>query len=285
MNKVILHSNEKSAEYSQYIKPKDVGLRVPDDGFRYVQIKQDYEYFGEPRHRAENIKSFDLPAIVNEIRRRDDQGRDYDYVTLTDEWQWFMYSLWAWSVDNILPKGAWEDKYTNASNPSMVFDKYTQGSMLWYYAEMIQDARSHTDSESPEGGFRDVVTGRNPAARNYSWLTKTTTGNLLRVVGEDSTWWIVDTLNLTKPPPSIYDVQDKPWLIHWATTMSLNQYADKTWGVHRYPQAYVCCRYRGYADTGTPIPMVGKGGQYRILKARCKSVAAGAIYSPYNPPK
>lgn len=284
MRSVILSGNNQRARYIQTIgEAKDVGLTVPDDGHLYVQTMHDFQIFG--RIVVANEK-YAVPAICGDVTRTwydpvRKENRAYDYVTLTKEWQFFLLNLWKWSLDDILEWGKWEGTYKNWSNPDMVFDKYTLGSLLWYYDNMIQDARSHTDADNVQGGFCDFVTGRNIGAKPYSWLTKSTTGNLLRVKRDLGGEYEVEAIDLSKPPPSIQEIADKPWLLHWAT--ETGKRIDGSYYVSRFPQARVICRLNGWTQTGTPIPNTSLGGSYRILKRRVRVMKPGQRYSPYIP--
>lgn len=272
------------AEYQQtLLTAKDVDLRVPDDGHTYVQTLHDYQIFG--RIVVSNAK-YSVPAICGDVNRiwfdpSKGENRSYDFVPLSEAWQYFMLEMWRWSLDDLLPFGEWEGTYKNASNPDMVFDKYTFGSLLWYYDQMIQDARSHTDSDNVQGGFCDFVTGRNIGARPYAWLTKSTTGNLLRVIRDLGTYYEVEAIDLSKAPPPLSEVVNKPWLLHWAT--ETGKQVDGTHYVSRYPQARVICKTNGWKQTGTPILNTSLGGSYKIMKRRVKTVKAGVYYSPYVP--
>ncbi len=300
MESLILKYGEKEYSFSKKpvieipkeFKIKDVGLKVPNDGYKYVRILHDYETKGYPRQKDWGIK-YAIPAIMNNVRRVAPnlsyipevyRGRSYDYVTLTKDWQFFLLELWRWSTGNILAYGENIGTYKNASNPDMIFDKYTSGSLLEYYANMIQDARSHTDSEPPEAGFCDFVTERNVGKKAYSWLTKTTTGNLLRVKKDLGTYWEVDALDLAKAPPKISEIENSFHLIHWATEQGMTQYANKTYSVSAYPQAEYAFKMNGLGmKIGTPIPNTSLGGSYLIEKKHTKILAAGQSWSPYNP--
>lgn len=266
---------------------RDVGLSVPETG-SFVQIKHDYETLGYPRQKDWGIK-YPIPAIMNSVRLSY-LGRGYDYVRLERSWQYWIFYLWSWSVWDAAPMGEWEGQYTNPSNPSMIFDRYTAGSMLWYYAEMIQDARSHTDADSVEGGFADYVTGRNVNAKPYSWLCKTTTGNLLKVIGRETggdgrKWLRVEALDLAKAPPNLSEVVNKPWLLHWATEQSMSLLPNGSYVVDGYPQAEAVAKLMGQPRTGTPIPNLSLGGSYLIEEAVTKPMVGGKSFSPYNPAK
>jgi hypothetical protein len=261
---------------------RDENLTVPETGL-FVQIRHDYETLGYPRQRDWGIK-YPIPAMMNDVRLMY-LGRSYDYVRLDRAWQFFMRDLWSWSVWDHAPMGKWEGQYQNASNPTMTFDRYTAGSLLWYYAEMIQDARSHTDADSVEGGFADYVTGRNMTAKPYSWLCKTTTGNLLKVIANEGKYWRVEALDLAKTPPALDTIIDKPWLLHWATEQSMSLRPDGTYVVDGYPQAEAVAKLLGMPRTGTPIPNVCLGGSYLIEKNAVKPIVNRVKYSPYNPAK
>ena len=264
------------------VTARDVGLTVPDAG-QFVQIKHDYEVIGYPRQRDWGIK-YPIPAMMNDVRLMY-LSRSYDYVRLERAWQFWFRNLWSWSVWHAAPMGQWEGQYKNASNPTMTFDRYTAGSLLWYYAEMIQDARSHTDADSVEGGFADYVTERNVNAKPYSWLCKTTTGNILKVIGNEGMFWRVEALDLATPPPALDTILNKPWLLHWATEQSMSLRPNGTYVVDGYPQAEAVAKLLGMPRTGTPIPNVSLGGSYLIEKSVCKPLVNGASYTPYNPAK
>lgn len=288
-------SKQSVIEIPKEFVPIDVGLKVPDDGYKYVRILHEYETRGRPRQIDMGIK-YAIPAIMTMVRRIAPnlsyippayRGRAYDYVTLTKEWQFFLLELFRWSVGNTLVYGEHIGTYTNKSNPNVIFDRYTSGSLLEYYTNMIQDARSHTDSESPEVGFCDFVTERNMGKKSYSWLTKTTTGNLLRVKADMGKYWEVYALDLARTPPKISDIEKSFHLIHWATEQGIVKYPNGTYSVSSYPQAEYSMRMtgRGHLKIGTPIPNTSLGGTYLIEKAYTKVLSAGQSWSPYNPPK
>lgn len=284
MRSLVLSGNGQNALYRQTMgKAKEVGLTVPDDGHIYLQTLHDYQIFG--RIVVASAK-YAVPAICGDVLRVwydpiRKENRAYDYVPMNRDWQYFMLNLWRWSMDDILPLGEWEGQYANKNNPDMIFDKYTEGSLLWYYDNMIQDARSHTDSDNVQGGFCDYVTGRNLGARPWAWLTKSTTGNLLRVKRDLGNYYEVEALDLSQPPPKIEDIVDKPWLLHWAT--ETGKRIDGSHYVTRFPQARIICRLNGWNQTGTPIPNTSLGGSYKILKRRVKVMNSGQKYSPYIP--
>jgi hypothetical protein len=297
-NLVLKYENGKSYSFSKKpsinFSPMDVGLKVPNDGYKYVRILHDYETQGYPRQQDWGIK-YAIPAIMNSVRRVAPdlsyisevyRGRAYDYVTLTKEWQFFLLELWRWSVGNSLIYGEHIGTYKNASNPEVTFDKYTSGSLLEYYTNMIQDARSHTDSESPEVGFCDFVTERNMGKKPYSWLTKTTTGNLLRVKRDMGAFWEVYALDLAKAPPKVSEIEKSFHLLHWATEQGMTKYANGTYSVSAYPQAEYAMKMNGSnLKLGTPIPNTSVGGYYLIEKKHTILLTPGQSWSPYNPNK
>jgi hypothetical protein len=289
---VIINIDGKNIPFQKRVVksfPLDVNLTVPNDGFKYVLGLHDYEYnngddiLNRPRQMEYGIK-YPIPAMLNEVRLISPQGKTYDYITLVRDWQYFLFDLWKWSVGDA-PMGKWEGTYKNPSNPTMTFDRYTANSLLWYYAEMIQDARSHTDAEPVEEGFQDYVTNRNLGKKPYSWLCKSTTGNLFRVLDSSNQHWVVEGIDLLKPVPRIEDIIYKPWLLHWATQQTTEKRPDGTYVVSRYPQAKIVNRGIGLPDTGTPIPNVCLSGKYLLLKARTKDAIPGTRFSPYNPMK
>ncbi|KKQ34912.1 MAG: hypothetical protein US52_C0042G0008 [candidate division WS6 bacterium GW2011_GWA2_37_6] len=268
-----------------FITAKDVGLKVPDDGRLYVQTLHDCQIFGRI---VVATAPYAVPAICGDVRcvwydPKFGENRAYTEYALSRAWQFYLRDLWRWSIDDLIPYGVWEGTYKNWSNPDITFDKYTVGSLLEFYDNMIQDARAFTDSRNVQGGYRDQVTGRNMSMPDYEWRTKSTTGNLLRVVRDLGIYYEVEALDLSKPPPPLASIIDKPWLLHWAT--ETGKRSDGSFYVSRFPQHKVIARVHGWTESGVPIPNTSLGGTYQILKRRVKTMQPGQSYSPYIPVK
>ena len=88
---VVTLSNGKRALYSQYIKPHDVNLHVPDDGKLYVRFIHDYEK--APHYKPRQLVNFKtdiaIPEIANEVKRVGpdpefgNELRAYEYLNIS----------------------------------------------------------------------------------------------------------------------------------------------------------------------------------------------------------
>lgn len=262
--------------FSSWVR-KDDNLRVPDDGNQYVQILDDTAVLGAPRQYTEDglSASYPFPAVVNTkwglITKHNDQV--YDYVPVEDRWQRWMYEFWDWSSGYMLPTGEKVGIHVNPKNPSIIYTDYTPGSLIALYAGMIMDAKSHTDSASPETGARDVVTGRNLSnPKPYEWLCRPTTGALLKV-RDNGSQWIADAIDLLAPCPNV-DILP-PHLYFWATQIHIDG------NTSRYPDVKNALEIHGLPPAGTPMPLFSLGGSFLIRKSACKPLVNGQEWSPY----
>ncbi len=282
------------------LKARDIGLTVPNDGYRYVQTLHDFEYNdgdqyqNKPRQLAWHAP-YDIPAQNNEVILQapndpriplEDRGRKYDYVRTWPSWQWWMFELYRASVLGPIPTGEFVRSFPDP-NPKRpyIYSRYTEGSAMWLYANMMEVARQWTDAEPIEEDFYDDVTGRNFGKRAYKYLCKTNLGNIHRILSEDKVWWTVEAIDLLKPLPNVYEALAKPWLIHWATNQGVDQLPNKTYRVSRFPQVNRVSELNGYPDSGTPCPVLSWGGTIKVLKARTRVLKSGQAYSAYNPAK
>lgn len=260
-------------------KRKDENMRVPDDGQTYVQILDDTAVLGAPRQYTNEgglTASYPFPAVVNTnwglITRHN--GQVYDYVPVEDRWQRWMYEFWDWASGYMLPTGEKVGTHVNPRNPSIIYTDYTPGSLMSVYAGMIMDAKSHTDSASPETGARDVVTGRNiSSAKPYEWLCRPTTGAMLRV-RDNGSQWIAEAIDLLAPCPIVDTLP--PHLYFWATQVAING------STSRYPDVKNALEVHGLPPAGTPMPLFSLGGSFIIRKSACVSLIPGQIWSPYK---
>lgn len=308
-NPVSYKEYEKETAPTQFVR-RDIGLKVPNDGNKYIMIKHDWEVLGDVRqyYNGTGVK-YPFPAVVNRewglltnftfdsskynsifTEDRDIilkyNNRVYDYVRMTDRWQYWFYEFWKNFTYGMLPEGKIEGFYQNPKNPIGDFAKATEGSILWIYVNMIEDARSHTDSYSPEAGARDVVTKRNMGnPRGWEWLCRPTTGQLGKVIGETTSHWILEAIDLLKPCPTMKEINENPHLWGWATEVTTTKISQKPlkYVVSNYPQIEVAFRKHSYPKTGTPIPLLSLGGSIKIKKTSCKELENGARWSPYVP--
>lgn len=254
-------------------KRLDESLVVPSDWGMYVRLKH-WDELG----RGENIK--DYPEMFNPgdgLLLRDPAGVAYDYVELSDNWQWFLWDFWDWASQYRLPRGKIEGFYQRPGN-ERTFARTTPGSLTYVYVDMVEAHRAFTEAGSPEGGFRDVVTGRNLSfPRNYQWLFNPTGGAMVKVTRILGNYYEIEALDVLKPPPPISYVVARPWLYFWCTQFS------KLGGTTRFPQIKVANAVHGLPSAGIPSPLMSKGGTFKVKVTSCVPLSPGHPWSPYNP--
>jgi len=262
---------------SKSFKRLDIGIRVPDDGNRYVMVRHEWELFGTTRHAGSN-RTDPRPAVANAQWGIETLAKkNGDYYPIEDRWQRWFCSFWDWASGYLLPHGEWVGRHKEKNNPDLVFDDYTPGSLLSLYAGMIRDAKSHTDSHSPETGARDVVTGRNINAKNpWAWLCRPTTGALLKVIGENGTKLKIEAINLNAPEPNIENIQLHQF--YFGTQVSVNG------TVTRYPDVKNAFAVHGIDPAGTAMPLVAPSGYFLIDKKACMPLSPNQLWLPYYTP-
>lgn len=265
-------------------KRKDINLKVPSAG-KFVQIKHDWEVT-DPKtgknydSRAKGFK-YSFPAIVNKQwgLKTLYNGKEYTYVSLPEKWQWFLWELWDWSTDYLLPRGEITSYYTTKTNTG-TFANTTPKSLTYYYVNMVEKSRAFTDSWSPEVGGYDSVTERNVGAKPYEWLMRTTTGNLCeveKIVGRNI---YLKALDIMKDPPKLEWLISKPQYLHWCTQVGgvpLPQ--KKGYVVSNFPQAETCLGQ----VAGVPLPFMSLGGSVILDKFAVRELKNNQSYSPYFP--
>lgn len=252
----------------------DEGLSVPAGD--YVMARHEIDYLGTTRHTGAQPNQIGArPAVVNAAWGIETLAKPTgDYIPIPDIWQRWFLEFWNHHTGYRLPLGQKIGTHTEKNNPKLIFTDYTPGSLLDLYAGMIRDAKSHTDSASPETGARDVVTGRNLSNKKpWEWLCRPTTGALLKVIQRVGTRLKIEAIDLYKPPP---DVRTLPLhLFYFGTQVhidgSVTRYPDvkRVFEVHRYPPA------------GTAMPLVAPGGYFWIDKKACTPLTPGEIWTPY----
>lgn len=274
----------------------DVNLRVPDDGFRYVRTLHDGEYLGYPRQRDFKVR-YEIPAMMNEVllKAPNDEsiplkyrGRVYDYVDMPARWQQFLFDLWRAHVLGPIPDGEYLGSHPDPwKRPDVIaMDDYTPGSAAWMYAYMIAISRSNTDDRPVEKGWRDDVLKRYMNAPGpYSWLFKTMTGNMHKVLRREGRYLICEAIDIRKPCPAIKDVMGKNHLIHFATNQGTEKTPDGRYKVSRFPAVNAVSRIHGYPDSGTPVPVLSWSGEVGVLEARTVDLVPRQPYSMYVPEK
>ena len=275
------------AEYQKKYTAKDTNLSIPAEG-RFGRVLHDFElaeFDFKPRQLVAGYKKIPVPSTRMLWGRHND--RIYDFAPFSREWQFWLLDLLDYTTDRRLPRGEVEYYYTveygkeiRGAKMPYSFVKYTDGSLLWAYSNLIADHRSFTDTQAPENNRADYVTERNVGQKPYSWKCLATTGNIVKILGTWNEYYIIEALDLLKPPPPVEEVPS--WLIHWATEQGLTQVGER-WTVARYPQVKVVCRLNGMEESGTPFPLASMGGTNLIKKSHVRIMSGR--YSPYVPEK
>lgn len=187
-----------------------------------------------------------------------------DFGTLTEPWQNFWFDLMGLATDN-----TWG---------------FPELAAAWL--DVTQDGKAMTDDRSwshNESGntdlskmFREWITGKNLTTNDRDMAIKSLHmgGNIAKVVGQEGANWIIETLNISTPPPPVESVWGNPWLIGWLTQSTINRLPDGRYRVIDWPQLGV---------HGVPFPVVGFGGRNKLPKDWTKPIANGAKFSPYIP--
>lgn len=264
---------------------KDEHLTIPNDGGRYWQIKADQDVLssGKPRQFEEaNKPKYPYPAVANKTWGIVTKyaGREYDYIEVTDEWQWFFYHFWNWASNYRLPKGRVEGTYTKPQN-FRTFLNVTPGTKLWVYTNLTEAHRSHTDSDSREAGSRCVVTQTNLAnPKPYKWLARPCTRAILKEKQDLGSEIEVYALDMLKPPPdpSRLALHEYYWMNEQTTILLPN----KRYKISNYPQIEEANEIHGLPLVGTPAPLVTWGGSFRIRKSACTLMKPGQAWTPYE---
>ena len=282
MKTVIAQFGAKLAQYdevaaSSVYVPLDIDLVVPNDGREYVRLKH-WDELGSELGFGDNDDPW--PEMFTPgcgLKLRDPNGRQYEYVELTDEWLWFLWYWWDFTSQYKLPKGKIESFYTRPGN-ERTFAKTTPGSLTYVYVDMLEAHRAFTEAGSPEGGFRDPVTNRNMNhPGNVQWLFDPTCGALGRVKQELGTYLELEALDVLLPPPTVESVFARPWLYFWCTQFG------KFIGSTRFPQIKNANAVHGLPPQGIPSPLLSIGGSIKVLRTSCVPLVPGQAWSPYKP--
>jgi hypothetical protein len=244
-------------------------FQVPAEG-TFRQLRHDFEnpeWDHKPRSSTYNAGSRNS-ALPETVGFQPFNGEDF--VRLTEEMQWFHFGLLA------------------KANPGL-----TTAELKARWRALTVNSVAFTDKHSIDYGTRffhgdatknyaDYILGENlDNPKPIAWKAISTGGNLVKIVTAPRT---IEAIDFTKPLPSIDEVWQRPWLIHWATeetvdllpfTATVDGATRKVWRVSPFPQM---------RPVGTPFPIWGRGGQNRVrITSSMKSVANGQTFSPYVP--
>mgnify|MGYP001590733052 CR=1 FL=1 len=177
-----------------------------------------------------------------------------DFVPMSREWQMFWFELL-----NLASQGS-----------------KTREELFAAWEDLTVQGRAFTDFHSVAYGFTDYILGRNLGGAKGPMQHKSLScgGNIVRKIGVHSSGkYIIEALDLSKPPPDPAETLSKNWLVHWAPQETVVHLPDGTWRVSRFPQL---------APYGTPFLVVSLNGTNLIERAMVESIKNGAMYSPYK---
>jgi len=235
-------------------------LCVPDSG-AYVRVKDDWQMAEwEYKPRAYTIDGWKqdinpdggFPATV---RCYPAGGVAYETIALTREWQLLWYQMLERACYNKIP-----DIHLKES-----------------WRHVTEHGRALTDNFAVQQGYADYILGLNLTAKPIRQKPLTMSGNILRVIGGDSAYYIVEALDLSGPAPGIDELWGKWWLVQWGTQSTIVKVGD---GYRRtdFPQL----NYGG-VGYGVPFLLASQDGALRVPKAWCQPIEHGESYSPYYP--
>lgn len=272
---LLLRYPNQDALYSKIqVTPKDQNLRVPDDGYQYVQFRPDWEIYpdGATRHTEQDREPY--PAIVNKAWGLITKYQDVEYESedLPEKWQWLYWHLFRWSVDNQIPIGKKLGTYQRPGN-ERIFTHTTPKSLTWYYINFFEAHRFLTEAGSTESGRHDYVTDRNSLEPPFKLLMRPCILNIARVKKDWWSEWELEALDVLKDPPPLDWLVQQRHLLHWANEV----HADRT--VSNFPQAEACTDIPGL---GTPMLFLSKGASIRIKKSGVRLMQPGQLYDPHG---
>jgi GH25 family lysozyme M1 (1,4-beta-N-acetylmuramidase) len=178
--------------------------------------------------------------------------------------------------DDFVPLSrAWQEFWFELLNLASEKSK-TRVELLTAWEDLTAQGRAFTDLHSTMYGFTDFITGRNLGGGKGPIQHKSLScgGNIVKKIGVHSSGkYIIEALDLSKPPPDPGETIQKPWLVHWGTQETVIPLAGGSFRVSRFPQL---------APYGTPFLLVSRGGTNLIERGMVEGIRNGATYSPYT---
>lgn len=263
--------NGTDVEYRRAFQRLDIGIPVPNDGYRYFRVKHAKEIGLEPR----NLKA-PMPAVAHKSGWGTTVADNKDYLFVNEAMQRFFYNFIDAMTFSVLPEGDFIGYYSIKNNPNFQFHDYTPGTRKWIYSRMYQDAVWATDAGSFTTGARDYVLGLNLNSReDWQYLSgRPCTGALLRLRLERGSVLRFDCIDSLKPLPNPYSLQI--WQYYWAT----QEHPD--YRVTRFPQYANAFKAAGYDFVmGTPSPLIAPQGWLEMKRSVVVEMKPGQIWSPY----
>lgn len=270
---------------------KDLPKKVPSSNVgKFVQLKDDTAVLGASRQIVNGmVEKFDFPAVVNKqfglkTRYPGYNGTEYDYVTLPTDYINLFYELIKWASSYKLEQGkiVGYKIHKDGGKHAIVQPK---ASNWWVWSEIIVDGKSHTDGPNVEQWQRaDPITGRNLGNPNFAWLMRPCVNALCKIVEDRGLDWGLETLDITKPAPSLEYVLERPWLYYWANASTRTKINGR-YTTDDFPMISEAFKELGLPRTGTPHLFMSKGGIAWIKKSSCIEKEPGSEWSPYYPAK
>lgn len=256
------------------VKRLDLGIPVPNDGYRYFRVKHAKEMGFPPR----NAKA-PMPAVAHKSGWGTTVADGRDYLFVTEQWQWFFYRFIDAMTNGLLNEGEFTGFYTIKNNPDFLFHDYTPGTLKWIYSRMYQDAVWATDAGSFTTGAKDYVLQLNMHNREvWQYLSgRPCTGALLRLKLARGSVLRFECIDSLAPLPDPYDLA--PWQYYWCT----QEHPD--YRVTRFPQYAKAFEAAGLnIVSGTPSPLIAPGGWLEMKKNAVVELRPGEIWTPYYEP-
>jgi len=196
------------------------------------------------------------------------KGRFDRFNAIPEDWQWLLYDVFTFfspEMSEEVRKEAWES--------------------------FTADTRAITDKHAAENGYINFPSGRNlndPYGKGPMQFKELAFGgNILRIIGETDSTYFVEAFDPTKPAPTLeWVLENKPYLIQWATTTQCYRINDRWDGVEsakHFPQIRDAQNNR----TGTPFLLFGLNGKIEFWKSHATKkcldlvrIESGTKYSP-----
>lgn len=252
-------------------------IRVPNDGKQYALLRHDWQWPGDgawpaykPRSVVYNPSSpnIELPETVHllPIDKK-------DFLPLTPALQQYHLDILRRANPSV-SESVLKQQWKNLTRQSVAFtDRHA-----WNTGDFLHD---------PSKNFALYALGLNLQNPPIAWKVGISTGgNLVRITQAPN---YVEAIDPAKPLPSVEELFEKPWLLHWATvecgashdkfewTQMIDGKPRNAWRVIQFPQL----RDATGARVGVPYPLWGYGGLTRVETSRLLPVANGAVLNPY----
>ena len=260
-------------------------FRVPDEGLFYQGLQDVYsgEWFDQnerPCPRAirlhyKNAPNNGLPSTVQlwgAIKIN-------EFFPLNEAWQRFWLDL----IDRAT--------YYTLSREVLPYNQLTPNHLLYWWAYATQHSLALTDNHAAmyhgkiiENGCADYILGINVGNPPIAIKSLSMTGNIFKRIGKQgSENYIIETINagsldeggrfIPADPPSIDEVWNKPWLIHWGVESTTVPVAKGGFVQSAFPPK----------PFGLPFPLMGIEGKNIIGARRVVPIKNGEEFSPYYP--